>query len=34
VLTGYGVSIDTATATGKLVFGIFTAFSDDAEPRD
>jgi DNA invertase Pin-like site-specific DNA recombinase len=31
VLTGHGASIDTTTAAGKLVFGIFAALSDNAE---
>jgi len=31
VLTGHGASIDATTPAGKLVFGIFAAFSDDAE---
>ena len=31
VLTGHGASIDTTTAAGKMVFGIFAALSDDAE---
>ena len=28
VLTGHGASIDTTTATGKMVFGIFAALSE------
>lgn len=28
VLTGYGASIDTTTASGKLVFGIFAALAE------
>ncbi len=31
VLTGQGASIDTTTASGKLVFGIFAALADYAE---
>jgi len=31
VLTGQGAAIDTTTAAGKLVFGIFAALADDAE---
>src|ERR1019366_7436833 len=31
VLTGQGAAIDTTTAAGKLVFGIFTALAEDAE---
>ena len=30
VLTGAGAQIDTATANGRLAFGIFAAFADDA----
>src|SRR6202022_3656287 len=32
VLTGHGASIDTTTPAGKLVFGIFAALSEYAEP--
>jgi DNA invertase Pin-like site-specific DNA recombinase len=28
VLTGHGASIDTTTAAGKMVFGIFAALSE------
>jgi DNA invertase Pin-like site-specific DNA recombinase len=28
VLAGQGAEIDTTTASGKLVFGIFAAFAD------
>ena len=31
VLTGQGAAIDTTTAAGKPVFGIFAALADDAE---
>ena len=31
VLTGQGAAIDTTTAAGKLVFGIFAALADYAE---
>ena len=31
VLTGQGANIDTTTASGRLVFGIFAALADDAE---
>ena len=31
VLTGQGAVIDTTSAAGKLVFGIFAALADDAE---
>ena len=31
VLTGAGAQIDTTTANGRLAFGIFAAFADDAE---
>ncbi len=31
VLTGRGASIDTSTASGKLIFGIFSALADYAE---
>jgi hypothetical protein len=30
VLTGAGAQIDTTTANGRLAFGIFAAFADDA----
>src|SRR5437899_3171777 len=32
VLTGHGASIDTTTSAGKLVFGIFAALAEYAEP--
>ena len=32
ILTGQGATIDTTTAAGKLVFGIFAALADYAEP--
>jgi DNA invertase Pin-like site-specific DNA recombinase len=31
VLSGHGADIDTTTAGGKLVFGIFAALADNAE---
>jgi DNA invertase Pin-like site-specific DNA recombinase len=31
VLTGAGAQIDTTAANGRLAFGIFAAFADDAE---